>query len=80
MSTAARFNQAFYEAGGQKVTAYAHSIRFFCVMFLILGVIWALGNFLSEESKFSEQFMVVLTSRLVRMMIGFIFFLLIVSN
>lgn len=79
MNIEQQFNQAFHEAGGIKVGVYAHSLRFFCVMFLIIGVIWALGNFLSDESKNSEQFMVVMVSRLVRMLIGFVFFLLLVT-
>ena len=79
-SIAADFANAFHEAGGQTAHQYSDLIRFVAVMFVILAIIWASHHFLSSEAKESDGFMARLGSRVVRLAIGRMLFIIFLTT
>ena len=77
---ATTFSHAFYDAGGQKAIVYCNFIRFIAVMSVVLGIMWALHNFLGDEAKESEGFMYRLGTRMVRLSIGLTLFIIFLTT
>ena len=73
------FSNAFQEAGGQSVHLYSELIRFTALMFVVLGVLWCLQGFLDANARASDAFMVQVGSRLVKVVIGLMMFILLMQ-
>nr|HAT8713211.1 hypothetical protein [Legionella jordanis] len=71
---AASFKQA---AGDTAVSVYSSSIRFVAIMLVIIGLIWCVNQFMGNAEKEKEGFLILLGSRLVRIVLGFCLFILI---
>ena len=73
------FASAFQEAGGQSAHLYSELIRFTALMFVVLGVLWCLQGFLDANARTSDAFMVQVGSRLVKVVIGLMLFILLMQ-
>ncbi|HAT8966752.1 TPA: hypothetical protein ACT9LO_002527 [Legionella pneumophila] len=71
---AASFKQA---AGDTAASAYSGCIRFIAIMLVIIAVMWCINHFMSHTEKEQEGFLVLLGSRLIRIILGFCLFILI---
>ncbi len=71
---AASFKQA---AGDTAASAYSSSIRFIAIMLVIIGLIWCVNQFMGNAEKEQEGFLILLGSRLIRIVLGFCLFILI---
>ena len=80
MLISTEFANAFREAGGQAASQYCDLIRFIALMFVILGVMWSMNHFLSSEAKESDGFMARLGSRVVRLAIGLMLFIIFLTT
>ena len=79
-SIATDFANAFREAGVQTAHQYSDFIRFIAIMFVILAMLWASHHFLSSEAKESDGFMARLGSRVVRLAIGLMLFIIFLTT
>lgn len=50
-------------------------VRFAAIMFVILAILWCLVHFMGDEPKSSELFLVVLGSRMARLVVGLTIFI-----
>ncbi len=73
------FASAFQEAGGQSAHLYSELIRFTALMFVVLGILWCLHGFLDADARSSDAFMVQIGSRLVKLVIGLMVFILLMQ-
>ncbi|WP_133139268.1 hypothetical protein [Legionella genomosp. 1] len=73
-SFAASFKQA---AGDTAASAYSNSIRFVAIMLVIIGLIWCINQFMGNAEKEQEGFLILLGSRLIRIVLGLCLFILI---
>lgn len=71
---ASSFKQA---AGDTTASAYSSSIRFVAIMLVIIGLIWCINQFMGNTEKEQEGFLILLGSRLIRIVLGFCLFILI---
>ena len=71
---AASFKQA---AGDTAASAYSSSIRFIAIMLVIIGMMWCINQFMGNAEKEQEGFLILLGSRLIRIVLGFCLFILI---
>ncbi|HDU7890490.1 hypothetical protein [Legionella pneumophila] len=71
---ASSFKQA---AGDTTASAFAGSIRFVAIMLVIIGLIWCINQFMGNTEKEQEGFLILLGSRLIRIVLGFCLFILI---
>ena len=71
----AEFSRAFNEAGGAQALSYSGFIRFVALMCLILAILWSVVHFMSEEARASEEFLMLLGSRTIRLLIGLTLFI-----
>ncbi len=71
---AASFKQA---AGNTAASAYSGCIRFIAIMLVIIGIIWCINQFMDNTEKDQEGFLILLGSRLIRIVLGFCLFILI---
>ncbi|MDW9178624.1 hypothetical protein SE948_03065 [Legionella pneumophila] len=71
---ATSFKQA---AGDTAASVYSSSIRFVAIMLVIIGLIWCINQFMGNTEKDQEGFLILLGSRLIRIVIGFCLFILI---
>ncbi|ASQ47021.1 hypothetical protein [Legionella clemsonensis] len=71
---ASSFKQA---AGDTTVSAFSGSIRFVAIMLVIIGLIWCINQFMGNTEKEQEGFLILLGSRLIRIVLGFCLFILI---
>ncbi len=71
---AASFKQA---AGNTAASAYSGCIRFIAIMLVIIGIIWCINQFMGNTEKDQEGFLILLGSRLIRIVLGFCLFILI---
>lgn len=67
------FSQA---AGGISVKTYSSSIRFIAVMLVILAVMWSINHFMGSEERTQDGYLLIMGSRLIRIVIGFCVFIL----
>lgn len=70
---AASFQQS---SQGVSVNVFSSSIRFIAISMVILAVMWSVNHFLSSEEKEKDGFLVRLGSRLIRLVIGLMVFIL----
>lgn len=71
---AASFKQA---AGDIAASAYSGCIRFVAIMLVIIAVMWCINHFMGHTEKEQEGFLILLGSRLIRIVWGFCLFILI---
>ncbi|HGI8198511.1 TPA: hypothetical protein ACJT8D_002421 [Legionella pneumophila] len=71
---ASSFKQA---AGDATASAFSGSIRFVAIMLVIIGLIWCINQFMGNTEKEQEGFLILLGSRLIRIVLGFCLFILI---
>ncbi|MGQ3887843.1 hypothetical protein ACQUW5_02280 [Legionella sp. CNM-1927-20] len=72
------FAESFKQATGDiAASSFSSCIRFIAIMFTIIAIIWCINHFMDSAEKAQEGFLVVLGSRLVRLVIGLCLFILI---
>ncbi|HAT1956934.1 TPA: hypothetical protein JA976_06715 [Legionella pneumophila] len=71
---AASFKQA---AGDTAASSYSGCIRFVAIMLVIIAVMWCINHFMGHTEKEQEGFLILLGSRLIRIVLGFCLFILI---
>ena len=71
---AASFKQA---AGDTAASVYSGLIRFMAIMLVIIGLMWCVNQFMGHAEKGQEGFLILLGSRLIRIVLGFCLFILI---
>lgn len=77
VDTANIFANSFRQASNNiSANMYSGSIRFIAISLVILGVMWSINHFMSSEEKEQDGFLIRLGSRLVRLVIGLISFIL----
>lgn len=77
IDTARAFANSFKQASNNiSANVYSSSIRFIAISLVILGVMWSINHFMSSEEKELDGFLVRLGSRLIRLVIGLIAFIL----
>lgn len=70
---AASFKQA---SGNVAASTYSSSIRFIAIMLVIIAVIWCINNFMGSAERDQDGFLILLGSRLIRIVLGLIIFIL----
>ncbi|KTD32058.1 hypothetical protein [Legionella israelensis] len=70
---AASFQQS---SQGVSVNVFSSSIRFIAISMVILAVMWSVNHFLGSEEKEQDGFLHRLGSRLIRLVIGLMVFIL----
>ena len=70
---AASFQQS---SQGVSVSVFSGSIRFIAISLVILAVMWSVNHFMGSEEKEQDGFLVRLGSRLIRLVIGLMVFIL----
>lgn len=79
IDTALAFANSFRQASNNiSASVYSSSIRFIAISLVILGVMWSINHFMSSEEKEQDGFLVRLGSRLIRLVIGLIAFILLI--
>lgn len=70
---------ASFKQGASNTGAYIFSetIRFIAIMMVILAVIWCTNHFMGSEEREQDSFLIHLGSRLIRLVLGFCLFILI---
>lgn len=71
---ATSFKQASNNLSAQ---IFSNSIRFIAISFVILAVMWSVNHFMGAEEKQQQHYLLQLGSRLVRLVIGLVLFILI---
>ena len=61
---------------GVSVSVFSGSIRFIAISLVILAVMWSVNHFMGSEEKEKDGFLVRLGSRLIRLVIGLMVFIL----
>ena len=75
--TARLFASSFQQSSqGISVAIFSSSIRFLAISMVILAVMWSVNHFMSSEEKEKDGFLVRLGSRLIRLVIGLMVFIL----
>jgi len=64
---------------GIAVNVYSSWIRFIAISLVILAIMWSVNHFMSSEEKEKEGFLVRLGSRLIRLVIGLMIFILLLT-
>jgi hypothetical protein len=67
------FKQA---AGDIAATTFSSSIRFIAMMMVIISVIWCINHFMGSAQREQDTFLLLLGSRLIRLVIGLCLFIL----
>lgn len=70
---AASFQQS---SQGVSVSVFSGSIRFIAISIVVLAVMWSINHFMGSEEKEQDGFLVRLGSRLIRLVIGLMVFIL----
>ncbi|MCC5791783.1 MAG: hypothetical protein JJT82_04135 [Legionellaceae bacterium] len=70
---AASFQQS---SQGVSVNVFSSSIRFIAISLVIIAVMWSINHFMGAEEKEQDGFLLRLGSRLVRLVIGLMVFIL----
>lgn len=70
---AASFSQA---SNGISVKTYSVSIRFMAIMLVIIAVMWSINHFMGSDERAHDGYLLIMGSRLVRIVIGFCVFIL----
>tara|TARA_Y100000588_G_C14150722_1_gene880403 strand:- start:376 stop:636 length:261 start_codon:yes stop_codon:yes gene_type:complete len=73
---AASFEQS---SQGISVNVFSSSIRFIAITLVILAVMWSVNHFMSSEEKEQDGFLNRLGSRLIRLVIGLMVFVLLLT-
>lgn len=74
----ARLFAASFKQGSQgvSVNVFSSSIRFIAISLVIIAVMWSINHFMGAEEKEQDGFLLRLGSRLVRLVIGLMVFIL----
>lgn len=75
-------NQQFsdsFKHGASEIAAsqFSNSIRFMAILFVLLGVMWCVHSFMDIERRQADDFLVVLGSRVIRLVLACCLFILI---
>ena len=71
------FASSFQQAANNiPVSVFSSSIRFIAICFVVLAVMWSVNHFMDAEEKEQDGFLVRLGSRLIRLVIGLMVFIL----
>ena len=73
---AASFQQS---SQGVSVNVFSSSIRFIAISLVIIAVMWSINHFMGAEEKEQDGFLLRLGSRLVRLVIGLMVFILLLT-
>ncbi len=71
---ATSFKQASNNLSAQ---VFSNSIRFIAISLVILAVMWSVNHFMGAEEKQQHSYLLHLGSRLIRLVIGLVLFILI---
>ena len=74
----ARLFAASFQQASQGVSAqvFSSSIRFIAISLVIIAVMWSINHFMGAEEKEQDGFLLRLGSRLIRLVIGLMVFIL----
>ncbi|WP_133130231.1 hypothetical protein [Legionella yabuuchiae] len=64
---------------GISVSVFSNSIRFIAITLVILAVMWSVNHFMSLDEKEQDGFLNRLGSRLIRLVIGLMVFILLLT-
>lgn len=67
-----------FAAGNTSAGIFSACIRFIAIMMVIIALIWSINHFMGSEEKEQDGFLIHLGSRLIRIVLGFCLFILIV--
>jgi len=77
---ARQFALSFQQASeGVSANVFSSSIRFIAISLVIIAVMWSVNHFMASEEKEQEGFLLRLGSRLVRLVIGLMVFILLLT-
>jgi hypothetical protein len=71
----ADFATAFYEAGGQHATTYNGLIRFLAIICVVLAILWEIYHFTDEQAKASENYLMIIAFKAVKVFSGVTIFI-----
>lgn len=71
---ATSFKQA---AGDTPASAFSGCIRFIAILLVIIALMWCINHFMGQTEKEQDGFLILLGSRLIRIVFGFCLFILI---
>lgn len=75
---AKNFANAFKQAAGNTAAqTYSSCIRFVAIMLAIIAFIWCINHFMGNAQREQDHFLLLLGSRLIRLIIGLSLFILI---
>lgn len=75
---ASLFASSFKEASSNiSALTFSSSIRFLAIALVILALMWSVNHFMSAEEKEQQGYLVRLGSRLFRLVIGLMLFILV---
>ncbi|WP_133127690.1 hypothetical protein [Legionella nagasakiensis] len=77
----ARLFASSFQQGSQgvSVNVFSSSIRFIAISLVIIAVMWSINHFMGAEEKEQDGFLLRLGSRLVRLVIGLMVFILLLT-
>ncbi len=76
VNIATTFATSFKQAAGTAAGVYSSCIRFIAIMMVIIAIIWCINHFMGNAEKEQEGFLIVLGSRLARIVLGLCLFIL----
>ena len=69
------FADSFKQASGDTAaSAYSSGIRFVAILLVIIALMWCINHFMGSHEKDQEGFLILLGSRLIRIVLGFCVF------
>jgi hypothetical protein len=75
------FNVSFYEASGHLSTdLFSSTIRWLAIVLVILATMWSINHFMSMESRAHDTYLVDFGTRIVKLVIGLTFFILLLTT
>lgn len=75
------FKTSFYEASGHvHASVFSSTIRWLAVVLLVLSVMWSINHFLDAEARAHESYLVDFGARLVKLVIGLMLFILLLTT
>lgn len=74
------FATTFKQANNNISTqVFSGSIRLIAISLVILGVMWSINHMMSTEEKQQQEYLIRLGSRVIRLVIGLILFILVLN-
>ena len=75
------FKTSFYEASGHvNASVFSSTIRWLAVVLVILAVMWSINHFMRQEERHHDTYLISLGSRIVKLVIGLMLFILLLTQ